>query len=132
MESSGLNDIRWGCEDALKFVKREAKRGNRYQGIILDPPAYGRGPAGEKWILEDCIAELMEACSQLLDENNAFCILNLYSMGFSSLIADNLLKDYFPNALHREHGELFLPDKAGRRLPLSVFGRIKTGSHNVF
>jgi len=124
-EASGLSDIRWVCEDALKFVKREVKRGNRYQGIILDPPAYGRGPAGEKWILEDHIAELMEACSQLLDENSGFCVLNLYSMGFSSLIAENLLKDYFPNAANREYGELFLPDKAGRRLPLSVFGRIK-------
>jgi 23S rRNA (cytosine1962-C5)-methyltransferase len=125
MEASGLSDIRWVCEDALKFVKREAKRGNRYQGIILDPPAYGRGPEGEKWILEDHIAELMEACSQLLDEASGFCVLNLYSMGFSSLIAENLLKDYFPNAATREYGELFLPDNAGRRLPLSVFGRIK-------
>jgi 23S rRNA (cytosine1962-C5)-methyltransferase len=56
---------------------------------------------------------------------DGFCVLNLYSMGFSSLIAENLLKDYFPNAVNREYGELFLPDKAGRRLPLSVFGRIK-------
>jgi 23S rRNA (cytosine1962-C5)-methyltransferase len=123
MEASGLDNIRWVCEDALKFVKREAKRGKKYQGIILDPPAYGRGPEGEKWILEDHIAELMEACSQIADENKAFCVLNLYSMGFSSLIAENLMKDYFPKNATIEFGELFLQDKAKRNLPLSVFCR---------
>jgi 23S rRNA (cytosine1962-C5)-methyltransferase len=123
MEASGFNNIRWVCEDALKFVKREAKRGKKYQGIILDPPAYGRGPEGEKWILEDHIAELMEACSQISDENKTFCVLNLYSMGFSSLIAENLVKDYFPKNSLLESGELFLQDNAKRKLPLSVFCR---------
>ena len=124
MEASGLDNIRWVCEDALKFVKREAKRGNKYQGIILDPPAYGRGPEGEKWILEDHIAELMETCSQISDGNNTFCVLNLYSMGFSSLIAENLMKDYFPKNSLIEFGELFLQDRAKRKLPLSVFSRV--------
>jgi 23S rRNA (cytosine1962-C5)-methyltransferase len=124
MEASGLGNIRWVCEDALKFVKREAKREKRYQGIILDPPAYGRGPDGEKWILEDNIAEMMQACSQILESENSFCVLNLYSMGFSSLIAENLMKDYFPNASQMEFGELYLPDNAKRKLPLSVFCRM--------
>ncbi|GHT74017.1 SAM-dependent methyltransferase [Bacteroidia bacterium] len=123
MEASGLKNIRWVCEDALKFVKREVKRGNLYQGIILDPPAYGRGPEGEKWILEEHIAELMDACSRLLAPKQSFCILNLYSMGFSALIAENLIKDYFPQTGKTDFGELFLADRAGRRLPLSVFGR---------
>jgi 23S rRNA (cytosine1962-C5)-methyltransferase len=123
MEASGLKDIRWVCEDALKFVKREVKREKRYQGIILDPPAYGRGPDGERWILEDHIAELMDACSKIIDETNAFCVLNLYSMGFSSLIAGNLIKDYFPHNTSIEFGELFLQDQAKRNLPLSVFCR---------
>jgi len=123
MEASGLENIRWVCEDALKFVKREVKRGKRYQGILLDPPAYGRGPEGEKWILEDHIAELMEACSKLVDETGYFCVLNLYSMGFSSLVAENLINDYFPNHKELDSGELFLPDQAGRKLPLSVFCR---------
>ncbi|MDR0681965.1 MAG: class I SAM-dependent methyltransferase [Dysgonamonadaceae bacterium] len=123
MEASRLKDIRWVWEDALKFVKREVKRGKRYQGIILDPPAYGRGPDGEKWILEDNIAELMEYCSQMIDEKEYFYILNLYSMGFSSLIAENLMKEYFPKTNQPEYGELFLADRAGRRLPLSVFCR---------
>jgi len=123
MEASGLDGIRWVCEDALKFIRREAKRGNRYNGIILDPPAYGRGPEGEKWILEDSIAELMENCSQIADTECFFCVLNLYSMGFSSLIADNLIRDYFPASTNREYGELFLADQSGKLLPLSVFGR---------
>ena len=126
MEASGLTGIRWVLEDALKFVKREAKRGKIYQGIIVDPPAYGRGPEGEKWILEENIAELMEACGALSDRQNSFCILNLYSMGFSSLIAENLMKDYFPHLLDIGFGELFLPDENGRKLPLSVFCRAKT------
>ncbi|MDR1527473.1 MAG: class I SAM-dependent methyltransferase [Dysgonamonadaceae bacterium] len=123
MEISGLSDIRWVCEDALKFVKREVKREKRYQGIILDPPAYGRGPDGEKWMLEEHIAELMEACSRLSDETGSFCVLNLYSMGFSALVAENLIQNYFPKAMPVESGELYLPDKAGRKLPLSVFSR---------
>lgn len=123
MEASGLDNIRWVLEDALKFVKREVKRERIYQGIILDPPAYGRGPDGERWILEDSIAELMEACSLLLDKKEAFCVLNLYSMGFSSLIAENLIKDYFPLKQSPDYGELYVQDQAGRRLPLGIFSR---------
>ncbi|GHT07707.1 SAM-dependent methyltransferase [Bacteroidia bacterium] len=126
MDASGLDNIRWVCEDALKFVLREAKRGKKYHGILLDPPAYGRGPDGERWILEDDMAALLHACSQILEEKSAFCVLNLYSMGFSALVADNLVRDYFPNLTQRESGELFLPDRADRKLPLSVFCRAKT------
>ncbi|MBO5916833.1 MAG: class I SAM-dependent methyltransferase [Bacteroidales bacterium] len=123
MEASAQNNIRWMLEDALQYVRREAKRGKRYQGIIMDPPAYGRGPKGEKWVLEEGIAPLMEACSQLLDEQHGFLILNLYSMGFSSWVADNLIKCYFPNAQEVENGDLSFVDRAGRRLPLSVYAR---------
>ncbi len=126
MEVSNLKDIRWVLEDALKFVKREAKREKIYHGIILDPPAYGRGPDGEKWILEDNIAELMEACGEISDKQHFFCILNLYSMGFSSLIAENLVRDYFPQSRNLFSGELFLTDKGGKNLPLSVFCRMST------
>lgn len=123
MEASGLDGIRWIVEDALKFCRREVKRGKKYNGIILDPPAYGRGPDGEKWILEDNIAEIMNLCSELLDKENSFLILNLYSMGFSSVIADNLIKDYFPDVKECEFGELVISERSGKRLPLSVFAR---------
>ena len=79
MEQSGLEGVRWIVEDALKFVQREVRRGNRYNGIILDPPAYGRGANGEKWILEDNIGEMLECCARLLEPRGAFLVLNLYS-----------------------------------------------------
>jgi len=123
MEASGLDGIRWIVEDALKFVNRELKRGKRYHGIVLDPPAYGRGPDGEKWVLEENIAPLMEACSKLLEPNDGFLILNLYSMGFSAVIAKNLLMSYFPQADSIEYGELLVAEKSGKNLPLSVFAR---------
>ncbi len=123
MEASGLEGIRWIVEDALKFCRREVKRGKKYNGIILDPPAYGRGPDGEKWILEDNIAEIMNLCSELLEKDNSFLVLNLYSMGFSAVIADNLIKDYFPDVRECEFGELVISERSGKRLPLSIFAR---------
>jgi len=124
-QASDLEGIRWVVEDALTYVKREVKRGKTYHGIILDPPAYGRGPDGEKWILEENINELLKLCSQLLEKEKAFFVLNLYSMGFSSLIADNLAMSHFHNTNHQEFGELYVQDKSGKRLPLGVFLRFR-------
>lgn len=123
MQLSGLTDIRWVVEDALKFVKREEKRGNKYNGIILDPPAFGHGPNGEKWKLEDNINEMISLVLQLLDEKEHFLILNAYSLGFSSLIIENLLKKKAGEQLHT--GELYLQATEGNKLPLGVFGRFK-------
>lgn len=125
MEISGLDNIRWMVEDALKFVKREMKRGNKYNGIILDPPAYGHGPNGEKWKLEDNINEMMKSVVQLLDDKEHFLILNAYSLGFSSLIIENLLGDAAKQ--HKSSlsiGELYLQATSGTKLPLGVFGRM--------
>lgn len=124
MELSKLDNIRWVVEDALKYVRREVKRGNKYNGIILDPPAYGHGPDGEKWKLEDSIGEMMELVLQLLDEKNHFLILNAYSLGFSSLILENLVKQKFkPENL--ECGELYLQDSFKKKLPLGAFARFR-------
>ena len=123
MEASKLDNIRWVVEDALKFVKREVKRGNVYQGIILDPPAYGRGPDGEKWVLEEKINELLKEVAQILDKENYFLILNMYSMGYSSLIVENLIKCSFQQKKNHEFGELFLQDDFQKKLPLGVFYR---------
>ncbi|WP_207423659.1 class I SAM-dependent methyltransferase [Desertivirga brevis] len=124
-ELSGLQDIRWVVEDALKFVKRELKRGKKYNGIILDPPAYGHGPNGEKWKLEDHILEMMKEVTQLLDENEHFLILNTYSLGFSSVIVENLLRNTIKDPQNLEIGELFLQATAGSKLPLGVFGKVR-------
>lgn len=122
-ELSSLANIRWVVEDALKFVKRELKRGKTYNGIILDPPAYGHGPNGEKWKLEDHIQEMMHDVMQLLDPEEHFLILNAYSMGFSSVIIENLLKSSMPSIENLHCGELYLQASSGCKLPLGVFGR---------
>ena len=124
-EISGLKDIRWVVEDALKFVKRELKRGKKYNGIILDPPAYGHGPNGEKWKLEDHILEMMKDVTQLLDEEEHFLILNTYSLGFSSVIVENLLRASIKDPQNLEIGELYLQATAGNKLPLGVFGKVR-------
>ncbi|QJD97470.1 oxidoreductase [Mucilaginibacter robiniae] len=122
-ELSGLKDIRWVVEDALKFVKREIKRGKKYNGIILDPPAYGHGPNGEKWKLEDHINEMINDVVQLLDPTEHFLILNTYSLGFSSVIVENLIRGAYPLVQNLEIGELYLQATAGSKLPLGVFGK---------
>ncbi|HLP11813.1 MAG TPA: class I SAM-dependent methyltransferase [Flavobacteriales bacterium] len=120
MKHSNLDNIRWVVEDAVKFVQREIKRGSKYHGIILDPPSYGHGPNGEKWKLEENIMEMMDMVLNLLDPEEHFLILNAYSLGFSALVIENMLKG---NNRKLETGELFLHSKTGQKLPLGVFGR---------
>lgn len=122
MQLSSLDNIRWMVDDALKFVKKEQRRGNLYNGIILDPPAFGHGPNGEKWKLEDNINEMAKAVVDLLDPKEHFLILNAYSLGFSAMILENLFRDHKKNL---ETGELFLKAKHGGVLPLGVFGKLK-------
>jgi len=118
MESSNLDNIRWIVEDAMKFVKREVRRGSIYQGIMLDPPAYGRGANGEIWKLEQHINEMIGECAKLLDKRNGFFILNMYSMGLSPIISENLIKSHFENTPNLEYGDLVVTDKFGKKLPL--------------
>jgi len=128
MESSGLNDIRWVVEDAVKFVKREIRRGKTYHGIILDPPAFGHGPSGESWKLEKNINEMVKDVLQLLDRDQHFLILNTYSLGFSSLIIENMIlsdlkKFDIPNS-EFSAGELYLETSQQQKLPLGVMARL--------
>lgn len=123
MEASGLDGVRWMVEDALKFVRRELRRGNRYDGIILDPPAYGRGPEGEKWILEEQIGEMLSCCAALIERDGAFLVLNLYSMGLSALLARTAVRQTFPTPRQEEAGELYFADRHGKELPLGTYYR---------
>lgn len=127
MEASGLDGIRWVVEDAMKFVRREVRRQRRYHGIILDPPSYGRGPDGEKWVLEEHIGEMLACCGELLADEHCFVVLNLYSMGLSALLARTLAEAAFPQmrGAQSEQGELFVEDTFGKRLPLGVFFRFR-------
>lgn len=122
MKLSGLNDIHWIVEDALKFVQREVRRGNKFNGIILDPPAFGRGPDGEKWILEKQLDEIILLCSKLLKDTKSFLVLNMYSMGLSALISENIIKSHFPDS-NPEFGEIYLKDSFTKNLPLGTYTR---------
>jgi len=123
-ERSGLQGdaVRWIEDDAPAFVRREARRGKRYQGILLDPPPYGRGPKNQKWEFEDRIAELLEGCGGLLADGPAFLVLSCYAVGTSPLAFANLLGDLGTGDVVA--GELAIPQTgASRLLPAGLCGR---------
>jgi 23S rRNA (cytosine1962-C5)-methyltransferase len=124
MVLSKLSDIRWMVDDALKFLKREEKRGKTYHGIILDPPAYGRGPGGERWILDEGINDVLGACTKILEPNNSFFVLNLYSLGYSPLISNNLVESHF-ECKDKVFGESFIHSQSGIDLPLGTYVRFR-------
>jgi 23S rRNA (cytosine1962-C5)-methyltransferase len=124
MEASKAAGIRWIVEDVRKFVSRELNRGNKYEAIILDPPAFGRGAKGESWKLEKDLRPLLEDVAKLLGKERHFFLLNTYSLGFSAMILENLVNDIFGNfSAKKEIGELYLSDNYGKKLPLGVFAR---------
>jgi 23S rRNA (cytosine1962-C5)-methyltransferase len=122
MRLNNLSDIRWVYEDAFKFVRREVKRGNKYSGIIMDPPPYGRGPEGEKWTLQEQLNELIAMSSELLEKQNSFFILSMYAVGLSSLVGLNVARSHF-NIADPQYGEFFLKSKSSRDLPMGTFLR---------
>jgi 23S rRNA (cytosine1962-C5)-methyltransferase len=124
MQANNLDNIRWVHEDALKFVKREAKRGKKYNGIIMDPPPYGRGPEGEKWTLEEKLNELVALSSELLETKNSFFVLSMYAVGLSSFVGMNVAKSHF-NISNPEFGEFLLQSKKGNDLPMGTYLRFK-------
>jgi 23S rRNA (cytosine1962-C5)-methyltransferase len=124
MQLNNLKDIRWVYEDAFKFVRREVKRGNVYNGIIMDPPPYGRGPEGEKWTLQEQLNELIQMSSQLLEKRNAFFILSMYAVGLSPVVGLNVAKSHF-DLKDPEFGEFFLKSKQGKDLPMGTFLRFR-------
>jgi 23S rRNA (cytosine1962-C5)-methyltransferase len=94
--ASGVADrpVRWLVDDCLKFVAREIRRGNKYDGIIMDPPSYGRGPNGEVWKLEQNLADLLRSVGELLSDDAVFFLLNSYTGGLSPTILNYMVKNY--------------------------------------
>ncbi|NLA16294.1 MAG: oxidoreductase [Bacteroidales bacterium] len=125
MELSGMTGIRWAVEDALTFVEREVRRGNKYHGIVLDPPTYGYGPKGERWKLEEGIHALLEGCSRILEKESAFLVLNLYTPGYTATKAGHLIKEFFPGKGKLTMGQPSLEDAYGKRLSLGAFARLE-------
>jgi 23S rRNA (cytosine1962-C5)-methyltransferase len=117
--------VRWIVDDAAKFAAREVRRGRRYDGIILDPPKFGRGPEGEVWRLEEHLPGLVADCRRLLDADSRFLFLTVYAVRMSSLALAGLLDEVFAGLPGRiEHGDLAVrEDGAGRLLPTAIFAR---------
>ena len=126
---SGMEDrpIRWLVDDAQKFAAREVRRASRYDGIILDPPKFGRGPKNETWRLEEGLAPLLADCRRLLDERSAFLFLTVYAVRMSSLAIGGLLAELCADLPGRvEHGELAMREEA---LPQRTGGRLLPHRH---
>jgi 23S rRNA (cytosine1962-C5)-methyltransferase len=118
--------VRWLVDDAAKFAAREVRRAKRYDGIILDPPKFGRGPNGETWRIEEGLAPLVAECRRLLDRNSRFLFLTVYAVRMSSLSLGGLLHELFadiPGTV--EHGDLALREEGegARLLPTAIFAR---------
>ncbi|THD75302.1 MAG: class I SAM-dependent rRNA methyltransferase [Phenylobacterium sp.] len=126
-ELAGLAErpIRWITEDARKYVQREARRGSKYEGIILDPPKYGRGPGGEVWRLFEDLPELARLCGELLSENASFLVLNAYAERISGAALSGLLAEVLKDRAGTiEWGELALVEEAGdRQIGMSFYAR---------
>ncbi len=125
---SGLDEkaIRWMLEDAVVFVKKELRRGNKYDAIMMDPPIFGRGAKGEVWKIEEDLKPLIEMCFELLSDKPLFFILNGYSAGYSSVSYGHLLEKLVEKHTgNTEHGELLIEDTQGRALPSGIVARWK-------
>jgi len=117
--------IRWIVDDATKFTAREVRRGRRYDGILLDPPKFGRGPEGEVWRLEENLAPLLADCRKLIDENSRFLVLTVYAVRLSALAIGELVKQTFSELGGTvEMGEMAVREEArGLLLPTAIFAR---------
>ncbi|MEW6617063.1 MAG: class I SAM-dependent methyltransferase [Patescibacteria group bacterium] len=126
-ELSDLKDapIRWILDDAVKFLKREIKRGNKYDGIIMDPPAFGHGPGGELWKIEDDLIPLFDLCKEVLSSDPVFFLVNGYASGYSATAYKNNLANIMEKyGGEIEIGELTIEEsKAKRLLPCGIFAR---------
>jgi 23S rRNA (cytosine1962-C5)-methyltransferase len=126
---SGLADkpVRWIIDDALKFVEREGRRNSRYEGLILDPPKFGRGPKGEVWEFYKLIPELLQACRQVLSERPRFVLLTAYAVKASALTLFYAIQEMMEGFKGQTNaGEIVLDEKsAGRKLSTAIFARWK-------
>lgn len=125
-EQSGLKDIRWIVEDARKYVQREVKRGNVYNGIILDPPAFGHGPKGQKWVLERDLLPLLKEVLQLLDPLESFLLLNVYAAGWNKAFLKNIIKELEVTGKTIHLGDFYTTSQSQKRFFLGSILRVES------
>ena len=126
--ASGLSEapIRWLVDDCVKFVEREIRRGNKYDGIIMDPPSYGRGPKGEIWKIEESIYPFVELASQILSDNPLFFLINSYTTGLQPAVLSYMINTVIVKKFggHVDAQEIGLPvTESGLILPCGASGR---------
>ena len=125
-ELSGLSDkpVRWIVDDAREFVKREIKRGRKYDGIIMDPPAFGHGPKRELWKIEDDFIPFLDLCREVMTDTPLFFLINGYASGYSAIAYENNLRGLLGGTGKIEIGELTIEEKESERLlPCGIFAR---------
>ncbi len=125
MSGLGERPVRWIIDDATAFVKREVRRGNKYAGLVMDPPAYGHGPKGEAWKIEDYLLKLLFLCREIISDDPLFLLINGYAAGYSAIGYANMAEEVFPFAKGKvEQGEIGIRETSrGIVLPSGIFAR---------
>ena len=126
LQGSTWEEIKQICDDAMKFAAREERRGHRYNGIVLDPPSFGRGAQGQVWKIEEGLADLLDSCKKILDTRQPFFILlSCHSQGFSATSLGRVLSEVFPEQKDCvDAGEMLIPEHSGNLLPAGLYARI--------
>ncbi len=118
------NTIRWIVDDVIKFLNKESKRNETYDGIVLDPPSFGRGPNGQIWKIESDIIPLLEKCRQILSPKPLFILLSLHSHGFSENTLERILKEVFGKRITVSSGEMTITENTGNKITAGNYARL--------
>jgi 23S rRNA (cytosine1962-C5)-methyltransferase len=125
-----LSNIRWIVDDANRFLDREIRRGNKYDGLVMDPPSYGRGSKGEIWKIEDDIMPFLQRCADVLSDNPAFILFTCHTPHFTPKVLENLAYTVWGENLTIESGEMTIPQKSSKRtIPSGFYARIIFNDH---
>ncbi len=115
--------IRWIVDDVNKFISRELRRGNEYQGIVLDPPSFGRGPKGQLWKIESDLLDLLKNCKKLMGKNPKFLLLSMHSQGFTPCSLERVVSSILGSEGKITSGEMTMKENSGRLLPAGIYAR---------
>ena len=127
-KSLSADRIRWICDDVMKFVRREVRRGSKYNLIALDPPTFGRGSSGQVWKIEEDLPVLLDLCRQITDTAKPFCIeLSCHSPGFTPIVLSRLLRQVYGSNGTISAVEMSIPESSGKELPAGISARVLGG-----